>query len=588
MPFYPPSWVPKPPEMPDSISVETFMFNEKYGRHPSQRSRAPFTDGLTGKTYSFMEVRQRVDYLSRALSKELGFKAHEGTEWDKVVACFSLNTIDYLTLAWAVHRVGGILSCVNAAYNSSELEYQLKDSGAKAVFTCLPLLKTAIAGIKNVGIPKDRVFLHELPAIATAGLSNPGHKTTNQLISEGGRLPAFKPADSYWRRGDGAKRIAFLCYSSGTSGLPKGVMIAHMNVIANTLQFATYGQPYRDSLKKQLSRKEYTETALGLLPMSHIYGLIVISHVSPYRGDGVVVLPRYDFRHLLQAIQDYRIEKLYLVPPMIIHLAKQPDIVKQYDLSSVRSAHTGAAPLKEDTAKEFLKVLPQVSVLQGYGLTETSTVVCTTSPEDVFLGGSGSLLPGYTARIFTPEGEEINGYNQTGELWVHSPSVVPGYLHNEKATQETFVIADDGLRYMKTGDEAMIAKSKNGNEHVFITDRIKELIKVKGHQVAPAELEGHILTHGAVNDCVVIGVPSDREGEVPKAFVVKSHNARGSDEEITKSILKHVADHKSDYKRLRGGVEFIDVVPKNPSGKILRRVMRDKEKAKMKKQGAKL
>lgn len=450
------------------------MFDEKYGRYPIHSSRAPFTDGLTGRTYSILEVKQRVDYLSRALSQELGFKAHEGTEWDKVVACFSLNTIDYLTLAWAVHRLGGILSCVNASYNASELEYQLKDSGAKAIFTCLPLLKTTMEGIKKVGIPKQRVFLHQLPPLITAGLSNPGHKTTEDLIRAGASLPSFKPADSYWKKGDGAKRIAFLCYSSGTSGLPKGVMIAHRNVIANTVQFVAYGQPNRDAIKKELGVTKYTENCLGLLPMSHIYGLIVICHVGPYRGDGVVVLPKYDFKMLLQAIQDFKIEMLYLVPPMIIHLSKQPDIVKQFDISSVRAVFTGAAPLKEDTARELLKALPSVVLLQGYGLTETSTVVCTTVPQDVWLGGSGSLLPGFVARIFTPEGKEVKEYNQTGELWVHSPSVVPGYLNNKKATDETFVTADDGLRYMRTGDEVLIAKSEKGNEHIFITDRIKE------------------------------------------------------------------------------------------------------------------
>jgi acyl-CoA synthetase (AMP-forming)/AMP-acid ligase II len=452
------------------------MFDEKYGRYPINSSRAPFTDGLTGRSYSLSEVKQRVDHLSRALSQELGFKAHEGSEWDKVVACFSLNTIDYLTLAWAVHRLGGILSCVNASYNASELEYQLKDSGAKAVFTCLPLLETTLRGVERVGIPRSNVFLHDISPSIAPGLSNPGHKTTDELIAAGGSLPSFKPADSYWSKGDGAKKIAFLCYSSGTSGLPKGVMIAHRNVIANTMQFASYGQATRDAVRKEMGLDVYTENCLGLLPMSHIYALVVVCHVGPYRGDGVIVLPRYDFKLLLHTIQKFKIEMLYLVPPMIIHIAKQPDIVKQFDLSSVRALFTGAAPLKEDTARELLKVLPRVNVLQGYGLTETSTVVCASLPQDIWLGASGSLLPGFVARVVTPEGKEVTGYNQTGELWVHSPSVVVGYLNNKKATDETFVTADDGLRYMRTGDEVIVAKSQNGNEHIIITDRIKECV----------------------------------------------------------------------------------------------------------------
>jgi len=224
----------------------------------------------------------------------------------------------------------------------------------------------------------------------------------------------------------------------------------------------------------------------------------------------------------------------------------------------------------------------------GYGLTETSTVVSATPPDDVWLGSCGCLIPDITARLIDPEGKEITGYRQPGELCVKSPSVVLGYLGNEKASKETFVQFEDG-RYMRTGDEAIFDKSAKGNEHLFIVDRIKELIKVKGMQVAPAELEAHLLTHPAVNDCVVIGIPSDREGEVPKAFVVKSAAAaKDSDAALKKDIMLYVEKHKSDHKKLRGGVEFIDVVPKSPSGKILRRLMRDQEKEKLRKQGAKL
>lgn len=364
-------------------------------------------------------------------------------------------------------------------------------------------------------------------------------------------------------------------------------MISHYNVIANTLQINTYEAPYRQMLCEEEGNTHYTENALGLLPLSHIYGLIVIAHSSTYRGDGVIVLPKYDFKWLLTSIQDYKISMLFLVPPMIIHLTKQKEECKKFDLSSVRGCFTGAAPLGKETADELSKQFPKWHIRQGYGLTETCTVVCSSAPHDIWFGSSGSLLPGMTARIVTVEGVEITGYDQPGELWVKSPSLVLGYLNNDKANRETFLDEADG-RYMRTGDEAVIAKSPNGNEHITITDRIKELIKVKGHQVAPAELEAHLLTHEAVNDVVVIGIPSDREGEVPKAFVVKNPGAKGDDASLKKAIEKHVADHKTDYKRLRGGVEFIEIVPKSPSGKILRRLMRDQEKAKMKKQGAKL
>jgi len=564
------------------------MFDENYGRYPLGYSNPPFTDGITGKCYSALEVKERVDHLARALSRELGFRPDAGSEWDKVVGCFSLNTIDYLTMAWAVHRLGGIASCVNAAYNAHELEYQLKDSGAKAIFTCLPLLETTMAVAKKLGIPKEKVYILDLPPAIAAGVKNPGLKTVDDLVQAGAKLPKMQASDRSWSEGEGKRRCAFLCYSSGTSGLPKGVMISHYNVIANTLQIHTHETPNRAATAAEYHVPEYTENALGLLPMSHIYGLVVIAHLGPYRGDGIIVLPKYDFRQMLATIAQYRIAMLYLVPPMIIHLTKQKELLRQYDLSCVRACFTGAAPLGKETAEDLLAMFPNWAVRQGYGLTETSTVVCSTVPDDIWFGSSGSLLPGITARLVTVEGNEITGYHQPGELWVKSPAVVLGYLHNEKATKETFVEAEDG-RYMRTGDEAMIAKSVNGHEHVFIVDRIKELIKVKGLQVAPAELEAHLLTHPAVNDCVVIGIPSEREGEVPKAFVVKAPGAiEDSDALLKRQIAQHVEKHKSNHKWLRGGVEFIEAVPKSPSGKILRRLIRDQERERMRKEGAKL
>ncbi|KAF2728759.1 phenylacetyl-CoA ligase-like protein [Polyplosphaeria fusca] len=585
MPFYPPSWVPKLPfDPPDSIPICDFMLEETWGRHPLGYSRPPFTCGLSGKAYSSLEVRERVDYLARALSKELGWSPNSGSEWDKVIGVFSVNTLDTLPLAWATHRLGGIQSPANAAYSAAELEYQLKNSGATVLFTCVPLLSIAKEAAKKAGIPDNRIYILDLPKEFTGGKTAPnGMKTVDNLISEGEKLPRLEPLA--WKSGDGARKTAFLCYSSGTSGLPKGVMISHRNVIANTLQIAAYEKKFRDAKIGVGNQSDYIENALGLLPMSHIYGLVVICHASVYRGDGVVVLPKFEFATTLQAIESYKINSLYLVPPIIILMTKNKDTLAKYDLSSVWSIFTGAAPLGQETAEDLQNIFPSWKIRQGYGLTETSTVVCSSSPDDIWFGSSGSLLPGIECKIVTPEGKEVTGYDEPGELLVKSPSVVLGYLNNDKANKETF---QDG--YMLTGDEAVIRKAPSGYEHVFIVDRIKELIKVKGHQVAPAELEAHLLTHPAVNDCAVIQVPDDAAGEVPKAFVVKSPavGLEENDRVLARNIQKHVEEHKARYKWIVGGIEFIDAIPKSPSGKILRRYLRDKEKEARRAKGAKL
>ncbi|KAI9795347.1 MAG: hypothetical protein M1835_005960 [Candelina submexicana] len=585
MVFTAPEWVPKLPfDPPDSIPISEFMLNELYGRHPLGYSKPPFTCGLSGASYSALEVRDRVDCLARALAKEFDWHPNKGTEWDKVVGVFSLNTIDTLTLAWATHRLSGISSPANAAYSSAELEHQLKDSGSKVLFTNAPLLPVALEAACKVGIPKDRIYLLELPTEATGGQTPPKeHKTVNELIIKGERLPRLEQLR--WERGQGAKQTAFLCYSSGTSGFPKGVMISHRNVIANVLQIATFEKPYRDSLKDSPAQSGHTEVALGLLPQNHIYSLVVICHATTYRGDGVINLPKFDLRTYLTAIQRFRISTLYLVPPIIVSMTKNAKLCAEYDLSCVKSIFTGAAPLGAETAADLQNCYPQWRIRQGYGLTETCTVVCSTPFNDIWFGSSGSLLPAVEARIVSLDGSEITSYDQPGELVIRSPSVVLGYLHNDQANKDTF---RDG--YMHTGDEAVIRIGPKGTEHVFVVDRIKELIKVKGLQVAPAELEAHLLTHPAVADVAVIPVQDEAAGELPKAFVVKSKSIGLEENErmLVRRIQKHVEGHKARHKWLKGGVEFIDMIPKSPSGKILRRLLRDKDRETRRKQGAKL
>lgn len=265
-------------------------------------------------------------------------------------------------------------------------------------------------------------------------------------------------------------------------------------------------------------------------------------------------------------------------------MVNNAEALRNYDLSSVTSIFTGAAPLGAETMEDLNRMYPSWLIRQGYGLTETCTVISSTARDDIMPGSSGSIWPGYEVKLVTQEGIEIEGYDQPGEVWAKSPSVVLGYLHNDKANKETFV---DG--FMRTGDEGLIRRSQNGKEHLFIVDRIKELIKVQGFQVAPAELEAHLLAHSAVADCTVIPVPDDQAGERPKAFVVKKPGGalEESDQFIARDIKKHVEKHKTRHKWLKE-VEFVDAIPKSPSGKILRRLLKDKDKESRRQAGARL
>ncbi|KAJ5626753.1 Acyl-CoA ligase inpC [Penicillium herquei] len=567
--------------VPDDLPVCEFMLNEKYGRLPHNQSLDPFTCGITGQTYSSQQIADRTDQIARGLAKEFGWAPNRGTEWDKSLAVFSVNTIDSLPFFWGVHRLGGLVSPANAAYSADELKHQILDSGAKALFTCVPLLPVALEGAALAGLPRNKIYLIDVPQPLLGGVKPPTEfKSVSQLAEEGRALPALEPLK--WGPGEGARRTAFLCYSSGTSGLPKGVMISHRNVIANTLQIKRFEQSNRDRLAKAEGKSHHSIVSLGLLPQSHIYSLVVINHAGPYRGDQVITLPKFDMASYLSSIQNFKISGLFLVPPIIINMLRNHKECAKYDLSSVSGVFTGAAPLGPETAADFQKLYPKVLIRQGYGLTETSTVVSSSHPDDILSGSSGCLLPGWEARIVSPDGKEITAYDTPGELVVRSASVVIGYLNNEKANKETF---EDG--WMRTGDEAVVRVGPKGTEHVFIVDRIKELIKVKGLQVAPAELEAHILAHPDVADCAVIAIPDDSAGEVPKAIVVKSPSA-GSDDAVIASIKKHVEDHKARHKWLKGGVRFVDAVPKSPSGKILRRMLRDQEKEARRKAGAKL
>ncbi|RYP07499.1 hypothetical protein DL765_009143 [Monosporascus sp. GIB2] len=547
---------------PDSIPIHEFLFSDRYGRHPRETSKNPFTCGITGKTYSTSQVEERVDFLARALSKKLGIEVNDGDEMQKIIGIFSLNTVDNMTVSWAIHRLSGVSFPLSASSSTTELVHLLSQVRCKALVTCAPLVHTALECAAAVGIPDSHVYVLDVPLHDSDKLDVPTHlKSVDQLIREGGNMAPL--AGMQWAAGQGARQTAYLCSSSGTSGLPKFVKVSHKSVIANIMQFTAY--------ESNNTRKE-PEMGLGVLPQSHGYSLILIAHASVYRGDGVVVLQGFDMHATLQAIQDFHIARLWL---MIVAMTRASLLLHRYDLSSVNTVFVGGSPLTVETAVQFSELISNCTFIQAYGLTEAAILVCLTNREDVVFGSCGHLLPGFEARLIDENGQDVTEYDTPGELVVRSPSVMIGYYNNEAATRE--ILSEDG--WLRTGDLVEIRKSAKGYDHIFIVDRIKELIKVRGYQVAPAELETSLLLHPIVSDVAVVPIPSGSSGEVPMAYIVKSQACRGVDEaELKRQIHAYINTSFAKHKHLDGGIEFIDAIPKTAIGKTRRSIIKEMAK----------
>ncbi|KAJ8488321.1 hypothetical protein ONZ45_g13993 [Pleurotus djamor] len=484
-----------------------------------------------------------------------------------VVCIFSPNHTDYPIAIWAAHTLGAVITPANPAYTVDELVYQLHTTKASLILVHPDFLQTVLEAAKRVHLNESRIVLFNKPE---ASISYDGVLNLDDLVSFGAsRSKTY--TEKKFTEGEAKRRLAFLSFSSGTTGKPKAVSISHYSVIANIIQMAVH---FRINSPDATSRSITPgDIAIAVLPFFHIYGLVVNMHFSLFSGMSIVVIPKFNFTSFLRSIIDHKITHLLLVPPQIVLLCKHP-AVKGLDFSHVKFCLSGAAPLSGELVKQVVGLFPNARVGQGYGLTETCTTIALVPPEQKIgtIGSAGKLIPGLKARVLKPDGS-MAGVGEVGELVVSGPSMSLGYANNPQATKETFVNG-----WVRTGDEVMI----NENCEVFVLDRVKEIFKVRGFQVAPAELEGHLLMHHHVADACVVSILDEYSGELPLAYVVLDpsveHLARDpkAANKLKAEIAKHVSDTKVQYKWLAGGVEFIDAIPKNPSGKILRRVLRDK------------
>lgn len=528
----------KSPYPPVEISEDS-VYETLFGSISEEDlDRTALIDAGATEGTTYRELIDRINAFAGAL-------AARGVEVGDKVALLSPNTSAFAFVFHGILRAGATATTVNALFTAPEIAKQLTDSGAKMLITITQLGDQAKVAAAQVGLPESAVILLNGP-----GEAESPHPNALDLLGAGLAAPdvSFDPAT----------HLAVLPYSSGTTGNPKGVMLTHRNLVANVAQ----SQP--------LMNVSHDDSVLAVLPFFHIYGLTVLLNLALYNRARLVVLPRFDLVQFLESIQNYKCSCVFIAPPVAVALAKHP-LIDDYDLSSVNTVMSGAAPLDEVLGNAVAKRL-NTRVVQGYGMSELSPVshAMPSNPGDgpeAPLSSCGWPIPNTVNKIVDPAtGDEIDipaeGLSEPGELWVAGPNVMAGYLNNDKATKET--IDDEG--FLHTGDMARV----DANGCVYIVDRLKELIKYKGYQVPPAELEALLLTHDDVADVAVIGViEADTGEEIPKAFVVKRPGAELTEQQVIDFVAGQVAPHKKVRE-----VEFIDAIPKSSAGKILRKDLR--------------
>ncbi|MFF2076021.1 4-coumarate--CoA ligase family protein [Kitasatospora sp. NPDC058162] len=520
-------------EFPDVPVVDLPIHDAVLAAAAEYGERPALIDGLTGEEVSYTRLAAAVERVAAGL-------AGAGVRKGDVVALFSPNSVVYPMAYYGASRAGATVTTVSSLSTAGELAGQLADSAARCLITVSPFLPTARAAAEQLaaeGRPPAEIIVLD---------GAEGHRSLADLLAATGPAPepAIVPGED----------VAVLPYSSGTTGLPKGVMLTHRSIATNLAQ------------TDALYRPSVGERVLAVLPFFHIYGLTALLNQPLRCGATVVVLPRFDLEQFCGAIERHRVQGLVVAPPIVLALAKHP-AVGRFDLSSVEYLLCAAAPLDQDLAEACARRLGLPHLLQGYGMTELSPVTHVVSPNetDPVPGSVGRLIPSTELRVIALDGSGRDlGPGEPGELLIRGPQVMKGYFGRPSDTAAMV----DAEGWLHTGDVGYV----DARGYLFVVDRVKELIKYKGYQVAPAELEAVLLGHPQIADAAVIGVRDAEGTECPKAFVVRAPGSELTAEEVT----GYVAGHVAPYKKVRA-VEFVDAVPKSAAGKILRRELRARE-----------
>ncbi|CAF9933856.1 MAG: hypothetical protein ALECFALPRED_005773 [Alectoria fallacina] len=481
---------------------------------------------------------------------------HLGVEKGNVLMIVSPNHIFVPVAYLGAVGSGRIFSGANPLYTADELSFQIRNTGARVLLVHPTLLDTARKASKAAGLSKDSLYL----------FSDAEHKPMDGIQDWRSMLGSPRDASRYnWPRlssSESKKQIATVNYSSGTTGLPKGVMITHYNLIANAEQTIFLKNVEKPEFKRTGKYPAVDERWINFLPLYHAYGQLNTMLMAAKLNIPVYIMSTFVFEEMLQVVQTHKITELQVAPPILVLMSKHPKTAN-YDLSSVAKIFSGAAPLSQSLQNECTQRF-KTSIGQGWGMTEvTCAGLIAPAGSGDNIGSVGTLLPNCEIKLIDENGKEV-GMGERGEIYIKGPNVSSGYWKNENATRETML--EGG--WLRTGDVAV----NDERGWFYIVDRLKELIKVSGLQVAPAELEAVLLTHPAVADAGVVGVQDSFDAqEHPRAYVLLKSKGAASSEEIQEWIKSKVAKHKY----LTGGVVFVDEVPKSAAGKIQRKIMRE-------------
>ena len=498
-------------------------------------------DGSTGMERTFGDYYKDTAGIAGSLKHDLGIGE------DSCVCLYAPNHVDYLPVTLAVGLCGAKITPVNPLYKAQELAVVLKNSKSSVLIAHKANIEVALQAASEVDGVKHVLVMTEDGEEASGGLDNlesiKQHASAFDSTSDAFDCkPAFHPY--------------LLPYSSGTTGLPKGVCLSHSNITVNLLQMDV----------AEGSTLHPGEGLFSPLPFFHIYGLLVSMLFYGWKGLPVYTMSgRFDFELMLEMIQKYKPSHAHLVPPIILGLAKNP-LVDKYDLSTLKTIVSAASPLGYDTESAAQDRIECI-VKQAWGMSELSPIGTYTPTSKTKVGSVGPLVSNTSAKIIDETTGKSLGPDETGELVLKGPQVMMGYLDEPQKTREC--LSESG--WLRTGDLAHYDE----DGYFTITDRIKELIKVRGFQVAPAELEDLLLGHDAVNDVAVIQIPDEESGELPRAYIVLKDESTGDEEQTKQEIYEWVKERVVPYKRLDGGITFVESIPKSASGKILRRILRD-------------